>query len=113
MRLYIAASALAVAILLGPLDATAFTLEPVGGNDSGGNSRFADPDERYDEFADPSTNGAAPHKVVRPSRSAPRSNSSNGPSVNRPGVDNEHLYWNNTSNRHVPFDRNSLRRQYR
>ena len=113
MRLYIAASALAVAILLGPLDATAFTLEPVGGNDSGGNSRFADPDERYDEFADPSTNERAPHKVVRPSRSAPRSNSPNGPSVNRPGVDNEHLYWNNTSNRHVPFDRNSLRRQYR
>ena len=28
----------------------------MGGNDSGGNSRFADPDEQYDKLADPSTN---------------------------------------------------------
>ena len=54
MGIFIAASAAAVAILIGSLDARAFTLEPVGGNDSGGNSRFADPDERYDTLTDPS-----------------------------------------------------------
>jgi hypothetical protein len=114
MRLYIPASALAVAILLGSLDAKAFTLEPEGGNDSGGNSRFADPDERYDELADPSTNERSSAQGGPTfTLGTTRSNSSNGPSVNRPGVDNEHLYWNNTSNRHIPFDRNSLRRQYR
>jgi hypothetical protein len=114
MKLYIAAFALAVAILLGSLDARAFTLEPVGGNDSGGNSRFADPDERYDNFADHSTDERSSAQGGPTfTFGTTGSNSSNGPSVNRPGVDNEHLYWNNTSNRHIPFDRNSLRRQYR
>ena len=114
MKLYFAASALGIAILFGSLDARAFTQEPVGGNDGGGNSRFADPDEGYDKLADPSTNERSsaqgdPTFTFR----ATGSNSSPGPSVNRPGIDNEHLYWNNTSNRHIPFDRNSLRRQYR
>ena len=114
MKLYIAASALGAAILLGSLDARAFTPEPVGGNDSGGNSRFADPDERHDKLGDP------PADERSSAQGGPTftfgttgSNSSNRPSVDRPGVDNEHLYWNNTSNRHIPFDRNSLRRQYR
>lgn len=114
MRIPIAASAVAVAILLGSPDARAFTLEPVGGNDSGSNSRFADPDERYDKLADPSDSERSS------AQSGPTftfgttgSNAPNRPSVNRPGIDNEHLYWNNTSNRHIPFDRNSLRRQYR
>jgi hypothetical protein len=114
MRLYIAASGLAVAILLGSLDARAFTLEPLGGNDSGGNSRFADPDEPYDKLADPSTNERSSAQGGPTfTFGTTGSDSSQGPSVNRPGVDNEHLYWNNTSNRHIPFDRNSLRRQYR
>ena len=114
MKLYIAASALGIAILLGSLDARAFTPEPVGGNDSGDNSRFADPDEEYDKLADPSTNERSSAQGGPTfTFGATGSNASPGPSVNRPGVDNEHLYWNNTSNRHIPFDRNSLRRQYR
>jgi hypothetical protein len=86
----------------------------LGGNDSGGNSRFADPDERYDKLADPSTNERSSAQGGPTfTFGTTGSNSSHGPSVNRPGLDNEHLYWNNTSNRHIPFDRNSLRRQYR
>ena len=107
MRIFIAASAAAVAILIGSVDARAFTLEPVGGN-SGGNSRFADPDERYDTLADPSNNERPTFTFGTTGSNAP-----NRPNVNRPGIDNEHLYWNNTSNRHIPFDRNSLRRQHR
>ena len=114
MKLYIAASALGVAILLGSLDARAFTPEPVGGNDSGGNSRFADPDERYNKLSDPSTDERSSAQGGPTfTFGTTGSNSSNRPSVNRPGVDNEHLYWNNTSNRHIPFDRNSLQRQNR
>ena len=114
MKLYIAASAVGAAILLGSLDARAFTPEPVGVNDSGGNSRFADPDERYDKLADPSTDERSSAQGGPTSTfGTTGSNSSNRPSVNRSGVDNEHLYWNNTSNRHIPFDRNSLRRQHR
>jgi hypothetical protein len=113
MKLYIAASALGVAILFGSLDAKAFTQEPLGGNDSGVTARFADPDERYDKLADPSTNERSSAQGSPATFGTTGSNSSHGPSVNRPGLDNEHLYWNNTSNRHIPFDRNSLRRQYR
>jgi hypothetical protein len=114
MKLYIAASALGVAVLFGTPDAKAFTQEPVGGNGSGGNSRFADPDEQNDKLADPSTyERSSAQGGPTFTFGTTGSSSSHSPSVNRPGVDNEHLYWNNTSNRHIPFDRNSLRRQYR
>ena len=114
MRLFIAASAVAVAILLGSPDARAITLEPVGGNASDGNSRFVDPDERSDTLADPSDNErSSAQDGPTFTLGTTGSNAPNRPNVNRPGIDNEHLYWNNTSNRHIPFDRNSLRRQYR
>jgi hypothetical protein len=117
MRLsYFAVSAVTLAILLGSLEARAFTMEPVGGNDSGASNRFTDPDERYDKLADPnaSERSLSPTERNRPTFTfgMTRPESSNRPSVNRPGVDNEHLYWNNTSNRHVPYDRNSTRRRY-
>jgi hypothetical protein len=115
MRLpYIAVSAITLAVLLASLEARAFTMEPVGGNDSGANSRFTDPDERYEKLDDANTSERSPADKDRPTFTFGTTgpNSSNGPSVNRPGVDNEHLYWNNTSNRHVPYDRNSTRRRY-
>src|SRR5512132_2132879 len=116
MRLpYFAVSAVALAVLLGSLEASAFTMEPVDGNDSGASNRFTDPDEGYEKLADPN----ASERSLSPEKDRPtfsfgvtRPGSSNRPSVDRPGVDNEHLYWNNTSIRHVPYDRNSTSRRY-
>jgi hypothetical protein len=117
MRLpYIAVSAVAFAVLLGSLEARAFTMEPVGGNGTSDSNRFTDPDERYEKLADPNATERSfgPTEKDRPTFSlgVTRPESSNRPSVNRPGVDNEHLYWNNTSNRHVPYDRNNTSRRY-
>jgi hypothetical protein len=117
MRLpYIAVSAVAFAVLLGSLEARAFTMEPVGGNGTSDSNRFTDPDERYEKLADPNATERSfgPTEKDRPTFSlgVTRPESSDRPSVNRPGVDNEHLYWNNTSNRHVTYDRNSRSRRY-
>ena len=99
MRLpYFAVSAVALAVLLGSLEARAFTMEPVGGNETGDSNRFTDPDERYEKLADPNASERSPPPtgIARPSRSAsPVPNSSSLPRVDQPGVDNEHLYWNN------------------
>jgi hypothetical protein len=117
MRLpYFAVSAVALVVLLGSLEARAFTMEPLGGNGSGDGNQFTDPDERYEKLADPNASERSLNPIEKDrstfSFGAIGPQSSNRPSVNRPGVDNQHLYWNNTSNRHVPYDRNSTSRRY-
>ena len=98
MRLpYFAVSAVALAVLLGSLEARAFTMEPVGGNETGDSNQFTDPDERYEKLADPNTSERSPIDRDRPTFSlgVTRPNSSSLPRVDQPGLDNEHLYWNN------------------
>jgi hypothetical protein len=98
MRLpYFAVSAVALAVLLGSLEARAFTMEPVGGNETGDSNRFTDPDERYEKLADPNATERSPVDRDRPTFSlgVTRPDSSSLPRVDQPGLDNEHLYWNN------------------
>jgi hypothetical protein len=94
---YMAVSAVALGVLLGSPEARAFTMETVGGNDSSAGSRFTDPDERYEKLADPNTGERSPVERDRPTFSlgVTRPDSSSLPRVDQPGVDNEHLYWNN------------------
>lgn len=95
----IAVSAVALAVLLGSLEARAFTMEPVGGNETGDSNRFTDPDERYEKLADPNATerSFSPTERGRPTFSlgVTRPDSSSLPRVDQPGLDNEHLYWNN------------------
>jgi hypothetical protein len=93
----IAVFAVALIVLLGSPEARAFTMETSGGNDGSASSRFTDPDERYEKLADPNTSERSPVERDRPTFSlgVTRPDSSSLPRVDQPGVDNEHLYWNN------------------
>ena len=90
MRLpYFAVSAVALAVLLGSLEASAFTMEPVGGNEAGDSNRFTDPDERYEKLADPNASESSPvDRDHRPTFSlgVTRPDSPSLPRVDQPGV---------------------------
>jgi hypothetical protein len=99
--------AVALAVVLGSPPASAFTQEPIPGTAGGSASeqRLADPGSGED--------GAAGRDRSPFSFSVTGPGARTGPNVNRPGADNRHLYWDNTSNRHDVFDRDSIRRRHR
>jgi hypothetical protein len=101
--------------MLGSPPASAFTQEPISGTGGGAGNSFIDPDTGEQRLADPGSgeDGAAGRDRSPFSFSVTGPGARTGPNVNRPGPDNRHLYWDNTSNRHDVFDRDSLRRQYR
>lgn len=99
MKLFVPILCAAVVVGMTASSASAFTQEPIRGGGSGG-SALADPSEQYrvrgDADATPENRGpraeSSPFSlgVIGPD---PR----NAPRVHRPGPDNNHLFWNNSS----------------
>lgn len=80
--------------------AQAFTEEPLAAGGKSGGQGLVDPSDQYRNLGEPaSTRGQSKN----PGESSPFSfgvtgpSSQYAPSVNRPGIDNNHLYWNNSS----------------
>ena len=101
MKLAVIAASLALlAGLAVPPAARAFTQEPLRGG-AGDGSQLADPSDAYrnrtDFKAAPSSDGPAskpsPFSLGATSGWEPRL----AAPVERPGIDNEHLFWNNSS----------------
>ena len=93
-------SALVLTGVVAPRTASAFSQEPVSGVGGSSANNVADPDERYEKLADPNPTGARDTTDRNPS---PFSFGITGPEprqaapVNRPGIENDHLFWNNSS----------------
>lgn len=91
--------ALFAAVIAGP-PAQAFTEEPLAAGGKSGGQGLADPSDQYRNLGEPAP---ARGQGEKPGESSPFSfgvtgpGSQYAPSVNRPGIDNDHLYWNNSS----------------
>ncbi|HYN37959.1 MAG TPA: hypothetical protein VES39_01780 [Rhodospirillales bacterium] len=93
-------SAALIAAVSVPSTAFAFSQEPLGSGTGGGNA-LADPADAYRSRVGPDT---ATERAPAANPSSPFSFGVTGPNeprlaspVERPGVDNEHLFWNNSS----------------
>jgi hypothetical protein len=91
-----AALVFALAGLIAPASAHAFSQEPVNiGNGDG--SRLADPRSNYRTRTEPETEGSNRDARRRFSRGLDGPDPRFAAPVERPGVDNDHLFWNNSS----------------
>jgi hypothetical protein len=112
MRFSVLAASVFAVVLMAASPVFAFSEEPISGTSGGGSTggnRFLDPDAGVPRLSDPAPGTDEPEGRQR----SPFSFSVTGPgmqgtpSVQHSGEDNRHLYWNNTTNRHESYGRNS------
>jgi hypothetical protein len=111
-----AISVVAISLMTGSSPVLAFTQEPIpgatGGNDGG--NRFLNPDADVPRLADqvPGRDGPRGRNQSPFSFSVTGPGLQDGPNVHRSNDENRYLYWNNTTNRHETYDRNSTSSRY-
>lgn len=97
-HIVLAAAVLALAGVAAPPAAYAFSQEPLSpGTGTSNGARLADPRETYRSRTEPETEGPDSDARRRFSRGVTGPDPRFAAPVERPGVDNDHLFWNNSS----------------